>query len=87
MRLLYLINGLGAGGAERSLAELLPHMQAAGIETTVVCLRRREIGVGERRVGRRVAQLVQLAGVPAHAREIRRRSTHARLHRSQSPRT
>lgn len=45
MRLLYLINGLGAGGAERSLAELLPHMRAAGIETTVVCLRRREIGV------------------------------------------
>src|SRR5688500_2844859 len=45
MKLLYLINGLGAGGAERSLAELLPYLRAAGIEPTVVCLRSRTTGV------------------------------------------
>jgi glycosyltransferase involved in cell wall biosynthesis len=45
VKLFYLINGLGAGGAERSLAELLPHYVAAGIDTTVICLRERKIGV------------------------------------------
>lgn len=38
MRLLYAINGLGTGGAERSLAELLPYLEPAGIEPTVACL-------------------------------------------------
>lgn len=45
MRMLCVIDGLGWGGAERSLAELLPGLVAAGIEPTVVCLRRREGGV------------------------------------------
>jgi glycosyltransferase involved in cell wall biosynthesis len=45
MKLFYLINSLGAGGAERSLAELLPFFVDEGIETTVVCLRRCEVGV------------------------------------------
>lgn len=40
-----LIDGLGFGGAERSLAELLPGLSDAGIEPTVVCLRRKEGGV------------------------------------------
>ncbi|MGZ8566515.1 MAG: glycosyltransferase family 4 protein, partial [Actinomycetota bacterium] len=40
-----LIDGLGFGGAERSLAELLPGLREAGIEPTVVCLRRKEGGV------------------------------------------
>jgi glycosyltransferase involved in cell wall biosynthesis len=42
IKLLYLINGLGPGGAERSLVEMLPFFRAAGIETTVVCLRDRK---------------------------------------------
>src|SRR5262245_27428673 len=45
MRVVSVIDGLGFGGAERSLAELLPGMTAAGIEPTVVCLRRRDGGV------------------------------------------
>ena len=45
VKLVYLINGLGAGGAERSLAELLPFYGRAGIETTVVCLTATAIGV------------------------------------------
>jgi glycosyltransferase involved in cell wall biosynthesis len=42
IKLLYLINGLGPGGAERSLVEMLPFFRAAGIDTTVVCLRDRK---------------------------------------------
>ena len=45
MRVVYVINGLGTGGAERSLAEMLPALRAAGVEVTVVCLFRREEGV------------------------------------------
>ncbi|MGH7508104.1 MAG: glycosyltransferase family 4 protein [Gemmatimonadales bacterium] len=45
MKLVYLINGLGTGGAERSLAELLPFYTAAGIESVVVCQHLRSEGV------------------------------------------
>jgi hypothetical protein len=39
------INTLGGGGAERSLAELLPLYREEGIEPVVVCLKRRPEGV------------------------------------------
>lgn len=45
MRVLFVINGLGTGGAERSTAELLPALRAAGIEPRVACLQRRVEGV------------------------------------------
>jgi glycosyltransferase involved in cell wall biosynthesis len=45
VRLVSVIDGLGFGGAERSLAELLPGLVEAGIDPTVVCLRRRDGGV------------------------------------------
>lgn len=45
MRVLYVINGLGTGGAERSLAELLPRLGRNGVDPIVVCLTRREEGV------------------------------------------
>lgn len=44
-RILYLIPGLGTGGAERSLAELLPFVTEAGYEPTVVCFYSRPEGV------------------------------------------
>jgi glycosyltransferase involved in cell wall biosynthesis len=69
MRLFYLINSLGAGGAERSLAELLPFYREAGIETTVVCLRERAIGV-ETDVRRLGSDVVFLPG-NGHAQWIR----------------
>lgn len=47
MRMVCVIDGLGYGGAERSLAELLPGLVAAGIEPTVACLFHREGGVEE----------------------------------------
>lgn len=40
-----MIDGLGTGGAERSLAEMLPGLVSAGVVPTVVCLRRRPEGV------------------------------------------
>lgn len=45
MKVLYVINGLGTGGAERSLAEMLPMLVERGVEPTVVCLYRRQEGV------------------------------------------
>lgn len=44
MHIVHLINGLGPGGAERSLVELLPHYTRAGIESTVVHMRDRDVG-------------------------------------------
>ena len=40
-----MINGLGTGGAERSLAETLPLLRARGVAATVVCLFERAEGV------------------------------------------
>jgi glycosyltransferase involved in cell wall biosynthesis len=45
MRVLIVINGLGTGGAERSLAEMLPGFAEREIQTTVACFYRREEGV------------------------------------------
>lgn len=45
LRILFVINGLGTGGAERSLAELLPWLRAERIDPLVACLYRREEGV------------------------------------------
>lgn len=45
MRIVSVIDGLGYGGAERSLAEMLPGLVDAGVEPTVVCLSRRDGGV------------------------------------------
>lgn len=44
-RILFLINSLGTGGAERSLAELLPRLAEAGVKPVVACLYRRPEGV------------------------------------------
>ena len=41
MKAAFVINSLGAGGAERSLAEMLPLLEQGGIEPTIVCLEQR----------------------------------------------
>ncbi len=46
MKVIYLINGLGTGGAERSLAEMLPRLQDRGVAMTVLCLYQKNQGVG-----------------------------------------
>lgn len=74
MRVLHVINGLGTGGAERSLVEMLPGLVERGLEPEIAILHRRGEGVedlvadGDVRLhdlsGRpRAAQLIQLTGV------------------------
>lgn len=45
MKVLFLINGLGTGGAERSLAEMLPFFQMKGLSPSLVCQNDRREGV------------------------------------------
>ncbi len=45
IRVLYFINGLGTGGAERSLADLLRPLASRGIDLTMACLYERSEGV------------------------------------------
>lgn len=70
MRVLHVINGLGTGGAERSLAEMLPRYRAAGIDSAVACLVRRPQGVHE---------AVEAAGFPVHVVGLRRPLAAARI--------
>lgn len=68
-----MINGLGTGGAERSLAESLPLLAQAGVEMTIVCQKRREEGVQEQ-VRRLASDLRFLDGgsIPRRIWELRR---------------
>src|SRR5476649_1440063 len=43
MKVLYVIEALGEGGTEMSLAELLPRLRAAGVDPVVVCLKSRGV--------------------------------------------
>ncbi len=71
MKVLLVIDGLGTGGAERSLAELVPGLIEAGIEPVVACFYRRS-GVGEGLVEAGVDVRVHTARrLPARARWIR----------------
>jgi glycosyltransferase involved in cell wall biosynthesis len=70
---LFVIDGLGTGGAERSLAEMLPLMASAGVTATVACLSRRAEGV-EAQVRRQGFDVRILGGVGrlSQARALRR---------------
>jgi glycosyltransferase involved in cell wall biosynthesis len=57
VRVLHVINGLGTGGAERSLQEMLPFFEAAGVRSEVAVFHRREHGVEQAVLG---------AGTPVH---------------------
>jgi glycosyltransferase involved in cell wall biosynthesis len=45
LRVLFVINGLGTGGAERSIIELIRPLRARGIELEIICLFPRSEGV------------------------------------------
>ena len=45
MNVLFVIDGLGTGGAERSLSEMLPYLERRGIRSVVACLHSRTEGV------------------------------------------
>lgn len=42
LKILFVIESLGGGGTERSLAELLPYLRQAGITPIIICFYRRE---------------------------------------------
>lgn len=73
MKFLFVINSLGTGGAERSLAEMLPYFRQAGVECEVIVLYLRDEGVQKSVVdaGFDVYEL-QAKRFPSRVRELRR---------------
>jgi glycosyltransferase involved in cell wall biosynthesis len=81
LKLLYAINGLGTGGAERSLAELLPYYLAGGIRPVIACVQRREEGVeaAVRRLGCDI-RFLPGGGALTRARALRAILEQERMH-------
>jgi glycosyltransferase involved in cell wall biosynthesis len=72
-RVLFLINSLGAGGAERSLAELLAPLSAGGVEPLVACFKRTDEGSEAEVRGAGVdVRIVAGGGLASRARHVRR---------------
>lgn len=73
MPVLHVINGLGTGGAERSLAEMIPHFKTAGFAPLVACVYPRREGVRDL-VAQHGVPICFLAGenLPARAVALRR---------------
>ncbi|HSL81674.1 MAG TPA: glycosyltransferase family 4 protein [Thermoanaerobaculia bacterium] len=72
VRVLFVINQLGPGGTERSLADLIAGLEAEGVETSVACLRTTAAAF---QVDARVTCPVEVlpgAGVLAKARHLRK---------------
>jgi len=71
--ILFVINSLGAGGAERSLADILPHLHDVGIRPIVACFKSPDVGFEEevRNEGTDVRVLPGDSMV-SHIRELRR---------------
>jgi glycosyltransferase involved in cell wall biosynthesis len=70
MKAVFVINGLGAGGAERSLAEMLPLFEQAGVEPTIACLEQR--GEGVQRIAQEQGFDVRYLGARGWRSRIRR---------------
>ena len=64
MQVLHVINSLGAGGAERSLAELLPELRDRGIDSRIACFHHRDAGVHDEVVAAGFEVHVLSAGTP-----------------------
>lgn len=73
VKVVHVINSLGQGGAERSLAELLPYLERRGVDSTVVCLERRVDGFHDEVVeaGFEV-RVLPSGGMMKHAVRLRR---------------
>lgn len=79
-KIMFVIDSLGAGGAERSLVELLPHLHRAGADSLVVTLKPTEIGfeADARSMGIRIVQI-------GEDRLVRRVKALRRLIKSEDP--
>jgi glycosyltransferase involved in cell wall biosynthesis len=71
VKVLYVIDSLGGGGAERSLVEMVPHLTDAGIDLTIALLHERP-GLGEEaRAGGAHIAVVDGRGLPGRVRALR----------------
>jgi glycosyltransferase involved in cell wall biosynthesis len=72
LKVLHVINGLGTGGAERSLAELVPALADRGIDSVIACLTHRAEGVESSVVASGVdVRFVPAGGLPTRVRHLR----------------
>ncbi len=72
LKVLFLIDSLQGGGAERSLAEMLPGLRRRGIDPIVVCLRRSAEGVEDQVRGRFDLRYLAARRFPGRVRAVRR---------------
>lgn len=72
MKVLFLIDSLQGGGAERSLAEMLPGLAARGVDPIVVCLDRRADNVEDLILGRFDLRYIEARRAPGRVRAVRR---------------
>lgn len=69
MRLLHLIDGLGPGGAERSLVEMIPALQLRGFDSSVVLLKESPHSMHQPLIDRGIP--VTILGTTSRLRQVR----------------
>jgi glycosyltransferase involved in cell wall biosynthesis len=70
LRILYLVHGLGTGGVERSVVDLIPHLADRGVSLEFACMSRRSVGVqGE--IDSTRLRFIGAANKAARVREVR----------------
>ena len=72
MKVLFVVDGLWVGGTERSIVEMLPHLEAAGISPTVACFRSRAGEGVEDQVPPERLRLLAAGGFFGRVRALRR---------------
>ncbi len=71
MKVLFVMDTLGAGGAERSLQEMLPLFERSGIDVHVACFHRRSVGVEHLVFGRHPVHMLEGGGRASQVRRLR----------------
>ena len=70
---LIVINSLGAGGAERSLADILPHLADSGVHPIVACFKSPDVGFeDEVRAEGIDVRVLSSSSLPGHVVQLRR---------------
>jgi glycosyltransferase involved in cell wall biosynthesis len=72
VKVLFVIDGLGTGGAERSLSEMLPGVVAGGLTPIVACLHHRKEGVEQAVANKFDVRFISSSVLPAQVRLLRR---------------
>jgi glycosyltransferase involved in cell wall biosynthesis len=72
VKVLFLIDSLQSGGAERSLAEMLPGLHQLGVDPIIACLRREEDSVEDQVRGRFDLRFIQAKRMTERVRAVRK---------------